>query len=124
MATNYIQKGDTVEYTCTGTLASGAFVPLPAAGTGQKFVGVAVESGVTGEVVTLMTEGVFSVATKKAQATAGIGEWRVGDDIYLTSTGDFTGTATSNGIAGIAWEAAATSATTGKIRINFGGDPR
>lgn len=124
MATNYIQDGSTVLYTCTGNVSSGGFVPLPAAGTGQKFVGVATIAGTTGDIVPLMTEGVFSVSTKKAEATAGIGQWRVGDDIYLTSTGDFTGTATSNGLAGVAWEAAATSATTGKIRINFGGDPR
>lgn len=124
MATNFVQNGATVEYTCTGTLASGAFVPLPAAGATSKFVGVAVESGVTGEVVTLMTEGVFSVSTKKAEATAGIGGWSVGDDVYLTTTGDFTGTPTAYGFAGVAWEAAATSATTGKVRINFGGDPR
>ncbi len=120
MATNFIADGSTVAYTCTGAVSSGAFIPLPAAGTGQKFVGVAVTSGVTGDVIALMTEGVFSVSTKKAAA----GAWVVGDDIYLTSTGDFTETATSNGYAGVAWEAATTSATTGKIRINFGGDPR
>ena len=120
MATNYIQDGSTVLYTCTGAVSSGAFIPLPAAGTGQKLVGVAAISGVTGDVIPLMTQGVFSVTTKKAEA----GAWLVGDDVYLTSTGDFTETATSNGYAGVVWEAAATSATTGKIRINFGGDPR
>ena len=120
MATNYIQSGALVEYTCTGAVASGGFVALPAAGTGQKLVGVAVTSGVTGGVINLMTEGVFSLSTKKAAA----GAWVVGDDLYLTSTGDFTETATSNGYAGVAWEAATTPATTGKIRINFGGDPR
>ena len=124
MATNFVQNGETLQYTCTGAVTSGDFVPLPAAGTGQKCVGVAKVSGVTGDVITLDVEGVFSVSTKKAEPTAGIGGWRVFDDIYLTSTGDFTDTATSNGYAGVAWEAAATSATTGKIRINFGGDPR
>lgn len=120
MATNFIADGSTVNYTCTGAVTSGAFIPLPAAGTGQKLVGVAVIAGVTGDVIPLMTEGVFSVSTKKAAA----GAWVVGDDIYLTSTGDFTETATSNGYAGVAWEGATTDATTGKIRINFGGDPR
>jgi predicted RecA/RadA family phage recombinase len=124
MATNYIQDGQTVQYTCTGAVTTGAFIPLPATGANQKMVGVAATSGVTGDSIALFTEGVFSVSTKKAQATAGIGQWRVGDDIYLTATGDFTGTATANGFAGTAWEAAATSATTGKIRINYGGDPR
>jgi len=120
MATNWIADGATVTYTCTGAVSSGAFIPLPAAGTGMKLVGVAVTSGVTGDVIPLMTEGVFSVSTKKAEA----GGWIVGDDVYLTSTGDFTETATSNGYAGVVWETAATSATTGKVRINFGGDPR
>lgn len=120
MATNFVQDGSTVIYTCTGAVSSGAFIALPAAGTGMKMVGVAVESGVTGDQIALMTEGVFSVSTKVAAA----GGWAVGDDVYLTATGDFTETATSNGYAGVAWEAAATSATTGKIRINFGGDPR
>ena len=120
MATNYIADGSTVLYTCTGNVSSGGFVPLPAAGTGMQLVGVATIAGTTGDIIPLMTEGVFSVSTKKAAA----GAWVVGDDIYLTSTGDFTETATSNGYAGVAWEAATTSATTGKIRINFGGDPR
>ena len=117
---NYIQAGGSVQYTCTGAVTKGDFIGLPAAGTGQKFVGVAIMSGVTGDVIELLTEGVFSVSTKKAAA----GAWALGDDVYLTATGDFTETATSNGYAGVAWEAAATSATTGKIRINFGGDPR
>lgn len=120
MATNYLQDGGTVLYTCTGAVSSGDFIPLPGTGTAQKFVGVAVQAGVTGDIIALLTEGVFSVSTKKAAA----GAWAVGDDIYLTATGDFTETATSNGYAGVAWEAATTSATTGKIRINFGGDPR
>ena len=120
MATNYLQAGTTVEYTCTGDVTKGDFVALPAAGATSKFVGVAVVSGVTGEIISLMTEGVFAVTTKKAAA----GAWAVGDDIYLTATGDFTETATSNGYAGVAWEAATTAATTGKVRINFGGDPR
>jgi len=120
MATNYIQGGDTVQYTCTGNVTKGGFVGLPAAGATQKFVGVAVVSGTTGDVIELMTEGVFSVSTKKIEA----GGWVVGDDVYLTSTGDFTETATANGYAGVAWEVAATSSAIGKIRINFGGDPR
>lgn len=121
MATNYIQPGHSVEYTCTGTVSSGDFIALPAAGTGSKFVGVAAVDGVATDVINLATEGVWSVSTKKA----GAGEaWAVGDDIYLTATGDFTETATSNGYAGVAWEAATTGSTTGKIRINFGGDPR
>ena len=121
MATNFIQDGSTVLYTTTGNVTSGGFIPLPAAGATQKFVGVATVTATTGAVIALMTEGVFSVSTKKA----GVGEaWLVGDDVYLTSTGDFTETATANGYAGIAWEAATTGATTGKIRINWGGDPR
>lgn len=121
MATNYIEEGYTLEYTCTGNVTKGGFVGLPAAGANQNLVGVAVVSGVTGDVINLMTEGVFSLSTKKAAAGD---DWVVGDDLYLTSTGDFTETATSNGYAGVAWEASATDATTGKIRINFGGDPR
>lgn len=122
MATNYVQDGSTVQVTTpTGGYTSGDFVALPAAGTGSKFVGVASATYAAGATAVLMTEGVFSVSTKKA----GAGEaWAVGDDIYLTSTGDFTETATSNGYAGVAWEAAVTGATTGQIRINFGGDPR
>jgi len=121
MATNFVQDGSTVNYTAAAAVTSGQFIALPAAGTGSKLVGVATVSGVTGDVIPLMTEGVFSVTTKKA----GVGEaWAIGDDVYLTSTGDFTETATSNGYAGVAWEVSATGATTGKVRINFGGDPR
>ncbi len=122
MATNYIADGQTVNVTApTGGYTKGAFVPLPAAGASGKMVGVAVETYAASATAVLMTEGVFSVTTKKT----GVGEaWAVGDDIYLTSTGDFTETATSNCFAGVAWEASATGATTGKVRINFGGDPR
>jgi len=120
MATNFQQNGATINYTAAAAVTSGDFIALPAAGTGMKMVGVATVSGVTGDVIPLMTEGVFTVSTKVAAA----GAWVIGDDIYLTATGDFTETATSNGYAGVAWEAAATSATTGVVRINFGGDPR
>jgi len=120
MATNYIQDGSTVQYTCTGASTKGDFIQFPGTGTALKFVGVAVVSGTTGDVIACMTEGVFSLTSKKAAA----GAWVVGDDLYLTATGDFTETATANGYAGVAWEAATTTATTGKIRINFGGDPR
>jgi len=119
MATNYLQAGNTVEYTCTGAVTKGDPIGLPAVGAGQKFIGIAEVSGVTGDVITLMTEGVFSI-TKVAAA----GAWVVGDDVYLTSSKTFTETATANGYAGVAWEAATTTATTGKVRINFGGDPR
>ncbi len=122
MATNFVQDGTTVVVTTpTGGYASGAFVPLPASGAAAKLIGVANGTYAAGASAVLMTEGVFSVTTKKA----GVGEaWAVGDDIYLTATGDFTETATSNAFAGVAWEASATGATTGKVRINFGGDPR
>lgn len=122
MATNFVQDGSTLLVTTpTGGYTSGGFVALPAADATGKIVGVVVDTTAAGDTATLMTEGVFSVSTKKA----GAGEaWVVGDDVYLTSTGDFTETATSNAFAGVAWEASATGATTGKIRINFGGDPR
>ncbi|MDH3438577.1 MAG: DUF2190 family protein [Betaproteobacteria bacterium] len=120
MATNYIGDGDTINWALVAAATSGDFLQFPTTGTGMKFVGVVKESGVTGDVVAVALRGIWSVSTKVAAA----GAWAVGDDIYITPTGDFTETATANGYAGVAAEAAVTGATTGKIIINFGGDPR
>lgn len=121
MTTTYIQEGKTVTVTTpTGGYTSGQFVPLPAAGATQKMIGVSSAAYAAGETAVLLTEGVYN-CTK----LAGAGEaWLVGDDLYAATGMTMTEVATANGYAGVAWEAAATGATTGKIRINFGGDPR
>lgn len=113
---NLVQNGETVKVTApTGGYANGAFVILH-----TDLVGVVNEAVGNSEVATLVVEGVYNVTTKVASAA---NDWAVGDPVYITSTGDFTEAATGNHYAGRAWEAAATGATTGKVRINFGVDP-
>lgn len=110
-----VQNGSTIRVTApTGGYTAGTMVSL------VNMVGVVSETVAASATAVLVTEGVYTVTAKKA----GAGEaWAIGDDVYLTATGDLTETATSNVFAGTVWETAATGATTGKIRINFGGKP-
>jgi predicted RecA/RadA family phage recombinase len=121
MATNYVQDGATVTVVApTGGYTAGQVVGLPTQDASGKMIGIVESTVAATETAVLLTEGVFTV-TK----TIGVGEdWFVGDDVYVTATGAFTETATTNAYGGVVWAAAGTGAATGQVRINFGGDPR
>lgn len=111
MATTYVADGDRIPYTCAAAVTAGQIVVLTAGTTGSA--GVAVESGVTGDVIPVAVAGVWTV-TKKAGATL---DFAVGERAFTTATGAVTPTATGNTGIGYAYAAAVTGATTAQIRL-------
>ena len=95
MSTNQVQKGDTIQFTAAGALASGAVVPL------QHCVGIAMAAAAgAGALIPLALEGVFTVP--KAAGTAWVvGEklvWDASANAFATTAvvlaaGDLTGVA-------------------------------
>jgi predicted RecA/RadA family phage recombinase len=111
MAQNYIKEGEVFDFTLSGTVAAGSGILMGA------IVGVALASGVSGDVIPVQVCGVFEV-TKHG---AGSGQaWAVGAALYWdASNSRFTTTASGNTLAGYAYEAALTAATKGKIKLLF-----
>lgn len=104
---NFIQPGDAVT------------VPAPSGGTVSgrvciigSLIGVAAVTAVQGADVTLHTEGVFELAKAGSLAIA------VGDKVYWVAASNHVNkTASGNTLVGIAVEAAATDATTVKVKL-------
>lgn len=110
MATNYIQKGDTV----TVTAPSGGVTSGNAYLIGGLF-GVATTTQLVGVDVELATEGVFELTKVGSQA------WVVGDRIYWDSANTRCTSDAGAGIyVGVCTEAVASGAgdTLGKVRLN------
>ncbi len=115
MTTKLARDGMRIPYTATG---DGTVNNLHVVGALLTVIPV---SFTTGDNVELMTEGVFTV-TKVAEATSAL---VAGQVCYYRVTGGvpkITGKATGGTIAGTAWAAAATGATTGLLRLK-GHDP-
>lgn len=110
MATNYVGEGKVLNYTAGGTVSAGDVIV-----TGST-VGILLKGGVSGNVLPLAVEGVFTVA--KTAGTA----WVQGDKIdwdasasafhkgVTPAAGDVVG-------AGVAAIAAASAATTAQIKL-------
>ena len=108
---NYIQEGEVVKYVNSGAAISSGAVVAIGNQVGIAMVDIAATSG-EGSV---QLEGVFSVDKVGSQA------WSLGDLLFWDKTNlVFTKTASSDAdcAAGIAFEAAGSSDTTGKIRIS------
>jgi predicted RecA/RadA family phage recombinase len=72
------------------------------------------KSGVGGDKVPAWTRGVFSI-TKQTNVA-----WAQGAKVYfVTASAKFNLSATGNTFAGRVWEAASTTASTGKIDLNL-----
>jgi predicted RecA/RadA family phage recombinase len=104
-----IQEGKIKEVTLTGNATAGQICPL------QECAGVYLNSGVSGDVVPVALEGVFEVP-KKAGATL---DFAVGEKVQTLTTGGVEKAVATGGSEplGIAWEAAATGATTVKVKL-------
>lgn len=114
MTTKQVQKGDVIDYTLSGTVSSGAVVEL------SHTLGVALESGVSGDVISVAIEGVFQLP-KVSAAVFAVGEkliWDTSsgafDDSSATpATGDLTG-------AAVAVVAGANTETTCTVKLTPG----
>lgn len=104
-----IQEGNAINVTLGGTVTAGDIVPL------AEVAGVALASGGSGEVIAVALEGVFEVA-KKAGATL---DFAVGEKVQTLTTGGVERAVATGGSEplGIAVEAAATGATTVKVKL-------
>lgn len=105
MATNFIQKGETVTVTAPGATSSGAGVQV-----GQLF-GVAQIDAASGADVEILTVGVHTLPKVSAQA------WTQGALVYWTGT-QCTTASSGNLPIGVALLAAANPSATGTVRLN------
>lgn len=112
MTTTLRANGDILPYTATGAVTKGDLKTL-----NGDLVGVALETGVTGDTIPLALRGVFLV-TRTAAATL----TAQGAKAYATSTGAIVATTTSNVFAGHLYEAAATGDTTALLNLNIGSE--
>lgn len=102
-----------IEITLGGTVTLGLAAKV------QDMIGVYQKAGVSGDKVPLKIAGIVEVTKEGGTGLA----WTKGDKVYYRAGGpDFTKTSTSNTYAGIAWEDAGASATTGKILLGHGVD--
>jgi len=108
MATNYIQDGDTLDFTAAGTITSGTPFLM-----GIRLA-VPLKSGISGDVVPVAVEGVFNL-TKNTGAGTG---WAMGAAVYWdAATSKVTGVSTSNTLIGYGAAVAAVGDTTGAVKL-------
>lgn len=107
---NYLQAGDTITYTNTGSTAISSGDPVQIGSLfGVAITDIAATSG-TGEVKLC---GVFELDKTASQA------WTQGALLYWDATNSKATTASSgNKIIGCAWAAATAAATEGQVRLN------
>lgn len=103
---NYVCEGDVFEFTAGGTITAGQPVLM------GSIVGIAAKGGVSGDVIPVNVCGVFTVAK------AGGAAWAVGDALYWNAgASNFTKSASGNTLAGYAYAAAVSGATSGQIKL-------
>jgi len=114
MAQNYIESGDVKDVTLSGTVTSGSIVEI------GELVGVALGSGVSGDVVAVALEGVFELT----KVTGSGKSFTLGQKVYSNGAGSVTPSATDGGspavdykLVGHAWTTATTTATTVQVRL-------
>lgn len=112
MATNYVQPGDVIPFTLTGTVAANSVVKV-----GQT-LGVALDGGVSGDVIQVAIQGVFTLP-KVSDAVIKAGESLVWD-VSATAFDDNAATPAPGDVSGasaIAFEDAGATTTTLKVRL-------
>jgi predicted RecA/RadA family phage recombinase len=107
MAKKFIQPGEAIDYTASGTLAAGAVVVM-----GVR-IGIVLNDMVSGDVGAVRVTGVWELAKLSTDVIA------QGALVYWdTSPGEITTTSAGNTLAGYAIEAAGNGTTTCKVKIN------
>lgn len=108
MALNFIEAGDSLDTILTADTDSGAVVEL------HDFVGVALAGGKDGDNIAVAAKGVFALP-KVTTNGSGIAQ---GTKVYWDSVNSvITATAGALKVAGTAWETAADSDATVKVRL-------
>ena len=70
----FLEKGEIIKYTLTGTVAYGAAIQVGA------LAGVALAAGVSGDEISVAIDGVFLIETDESSVT-------VGAEVFLSSAG-------------------------------------
>ena len=100
--------GRVIPFYCTGEVVVGDVVPI-----GVSMVGIAVQSGLTGEKISLEIEKVWAIKAKDTDVIT------VGDVVYWDDTAkEMTKVDTDNTYAGRALSSKGTSAGTIDVKIN------
>lgn len=103
--TNYVQPGNVIPVTLAANINSGDAMVI------GSVVGVATCSGVTGQTVNFSLEGVYELPKASGAVT-------IGDVLYWDAVANnLTTTSAGNTEAGICFEAAASAASTVKIKL-------
>ena len=111
MATTQVSEGKVIPV----TLATGTTSVAGAIWEGTNMAGVYLTSGSAGETVQVALEGVYTV-TKTASAGDA---FTIGDYVYSVTTGGANEAQATGGIPlGLAWQAAATGATTAVVKLD------
>ena len=106
MGTNFVQPGETMTYTAGATHASGDPVLV------GVILGIATKAAVSGDVIELAVEGVFTINKDTALVIS------QGDRLFWDATNSWLDkTAAAQSAVAIAWEDAASAATTIKAKL-------
>jgi predicted RecA/RadA family phage recombinase len=110
MANNQVSEGKIIPVTlATGTTSTAGNIWM-----GTNMAGVYLDTGTAGETVAVAVSGVYEVA-KTASAGDAL---TIGDQVFAVTTGGANEAQAAGTVAlGHAWEAAATGATTAKVRL-------
>ncbi|MDG6894529.1 DUF2190 family protein [Volucribacter amazonae] len=106
MAKNFIQQGDTIDFTAKKTLTSGEVVVL------EDLIGICVTDVENKGTGTAIVGGVWQVKAKQAD------DIKQGAVLYWSDTEGATLTAGSNKRLGIAWTNSDTSSSLVEVKIN------
>lgn len=104
MSNTFVSSGDKINVTLTGTVTHSTIHDF------TDFAGVYLNSGVSGDLVPVAVEGIFTLTKDSSTITAG-------QKLYSDGT-DVTTTSSSNTPIGFATEAAATGAATVKVKLS------
>jgi len=115
MATNYVQEGNTIQYTAGADISSGDVVVIGS--NGDAIIGVALVDIANGSTGSVAIEGVFTVA-KVSAAVIAQGEYVVWD-ASASAFDDNAATPASGDVVdgAIAWEAAGNGVTSIAIKL-------
>lgn len=104
MAKNYVAEGKSLDVLLAADCASGDVIII-----GDK-VGIAFVDGKTGETITCLITGVWTISKDASSMTQGV-------TVYAKADGTITTTATDNTKAGVAYVAAATGDATVQVLL-------
>lgn len=121
MAGNLIQDGETITLPTGTARVNGSLYQIGGAGI-TAIVGVANATYTAAEIPTFIVEGVWDLTKTAAAASA----FSQGDPVYATTGAGaivaLNTTSTGDIFVGTAWETVTTTATTVKVKINWGGN--